>query len=115
MTRVFGIEARKRFYTVRYIRLPDFLLEIEVAKRESNYAEALNKYLKLTLLSIDEWLLMKLNNSEVKHVFELIHKHCKRSSTIFCSQFREEGWHERISSDDSTLTDAIMDRITYDF
>jgi DNA replication protein DnaC len=57
---------------------------------------------------------MRLNNSEVKQVFELIHKRCKRSSTIFCSQFREEGWYERIVGDDSTLADAIMDRITYD-
>lgn len=108
------MEACKQFYTVRYVRLPDFLLEIEVAKSEGNYAKALNKYLKPILLIIDEWLLMRLNNSEAKHVFELIHKRCKRSSTIFCSQFREEGWYERIGGDDSTLADAIMDRITYD-
>ncbi|HHT96085.1 MAG TPA: ATP-binding protein [Clostridiaceae bacterium] len=90
------------------------MLEIEVAKSEGDYAKALNKFIKPTLLIIDEWLLMKLNSSEVKHVFELIHKSYKRSSTIF-SQFRKEDWCEGIGGDDSTLAEVIMDRITCDF
>ena len=44
----------------------------------------------------------------------MIHKRRKRSSTIFCSQFREEGWYERLGGDDNPLADAIMDRIAYD-
>lgn len=50
------------------------------------------------MLIIDEWLLLKLNESESKNLFELIHKRRKKSSTIFCSQFREEGWYERLVS-----------------
>ena len=57
---------------------------------------------------------MKLNESESKNLFELIHKRRKKSSTIFCSQFREEGWYERLGGDDNPLADAIMDRIVYD-
>ena len=63
---------------------------------------------------IDEWLLLKLNESESKNLFELIHKRRKKSSTIFCSQFREEGWYDRLGGDDNPLADAIMDRIVYD-
>ena len=59
-------------------------------------------------------LLLKLNESESKNLFELIHKRRKKSSTIFCSQFREEGWYERLGGDDNPLADAIMDRIVYD-
>ena len=66
------------------------------------------------MLIIDEWLLLKLNESESKNLFELIHKRRKKSSTIFCSQFREEGWYERLGGDDNPLADAIMDRIVYD-
>ena len=36
------------------------------------------------------------------------------SSTIFCSQFLESEWYERLSSNDSPLANAIMDRISYD-
>ena len=36
-----------------------------------------------------------------------------RTSTIFCSQFREEDWYKRLGGDDNPLADAIMDRIAY--
>ena len=37
-----------------------------------------------------------------------------RNNTIFCSQFREEGWYDRLGGDYNPLADAIMDRIVYD-
>ena len=37
-----------------------------------------------------------------------------KSSTIFCSQFREEDWYQQLCGGESTLADAIMDRISYD-
>ena len=114
MACAFGMEACKKYFTVRYVRLPDLLLDLEAAKNDGYYQRALEKYTKPTLLILDEWLLMKLSESESKHVFELIHKRRKRSSTIFCSQFREEGWYERLGGDDNPLADAIMDRIAYD-
>ena len=55
-----------------------------------------------------------LNDEEAKVVFEVIHKRRKKSSTIFCSQFLDEGWYERIGGDDNPLADSIMDRIKYD-
>ena len=114
MACAFGMEACKQYFTVKYVRLPDLLLDLEAAKNDGYYQRTLEKYTKPTLLILDEWLLMKLNESESKHVFELIHKRRKRSSTIFCSQFREEGWYERLGGDDNPLADAIMDRIAYD-
>ena len=114
MACAFGMEACKQYFTVRYIRLPDLLLELEAARNAGNFAKILGKYTKPLLLIIDEWLLLKLNESESKNLFELIHKRRKKTSTIFCSQFREEGWYERLGGDDNPLADAIMDRIVYD-
>lgn len=114
MACAFGMEACKQYFTVRYVRLPDLMLDLEAAKDDGDYLKVLSKYTKPTLLIIDEWLLIKLTESESKHIFELIHKRRKRSSTIFCSQFREEGWYERLGGDDNPLADAIMDRIAYD-
>ena len=114
MACAFGMEACKQYYTVKYVRLPDLLLDLEATGNANEYMKALSKYTKPTLLIIDEWLLMKLSEAESKHVFELIHRRRKKSSTIFCSQFREEGWYERLGGDDNPLADAIMDRITYD-
>lgn len=66
------------------------------------------------MLIIDDWLLVPLSADECKNLFEVIHKRRKKSSTIFCSQFRDEGWYERLGGDDNPLADAIMDRIPFD-
>jgi len=81
---------------------------------DGNFGTVLKKYINLVLLIIDEWLLLKLTKAEARDVFELIHKRRKRSSTIFCSQYREAEWYQQICGGESTLADAIMDRISYD-
>lgn len=35
----------------------------------------------------------------------------KKSSNIFCSQFREEEWYECLGGNDNPLADVIMNRI----
>ena len=87
---------------------------MEAARNNGTFAKVLSKYTKPLLLFIDEWLLLKFIESESKNLFELIRKRRKKSSTIFCSQFREEGWYDRLGGDDNPLADAIMDRIIYD-
>lgn len=114
MASAFGMEACKQYYTVKYVRLPELLLDLEVARNEGTFQKVLSKYTKPLLLIIDEWLLIKLTETECKDLFELIHKRRKKSSTIFCSQFRQEGWYERLGGDDNPLADAILDRIVHD-
>lgn len=114
MACAFGMEACKQYITTKYVRLPDLLLDLASAREAGNFQKVLSKYTKPKLLILDEWLLIRLNESEVRDLFELIHKRRKHSSTIFCSQFLESEWYERLSSNDSPLADAIMDRIAYD-
>ena len=114
MANAFGIEACKQFYKTQYVRLPDLLLDLEYAKEDEQYKKVMNKYTKPTLLIIDEWLLLKPSEFESKQIFELLHKRRKKASTIFCSQYQDEGWYEQLGGDDSTLADAIMDRIQHD-
>ena len=114
MACAFGMEACKQYYTVKYVRLPDMLLELQAAREEGNFPSVLKKYTKPTLLIIDEWLLMKLSEAEARNLFELIHKRRKKSSTIFCSQFEEKDWYSQICNGENTLANALMDRICYD-
>ena len=114
MACAFGMEACKRFYTVRYVRLPDLLLDLAHARREDKFDTTLKKYTNPVLLILDEWLLLKLSEDDAKNLFEVIHKRRKKASTIFCSQFRESEWYQQIGNGESTLADAIMDRISYD-
>ena len=107
-----GMAACREFYTVRYIRLPDLLVELSVARSEGTYREYMKKLRKVRLLILDEWLLYPLKENEARDVLELIESRAKTASTIFCSQFDVPGWHENLY--DPTLADAICDRIVYD-
>ncbi len=89
------------------------LIELQAAREEGTFSKVIAKYTKPVLLIIDEWLLIRLNDKEVRNLFEVISKRRKHSSTIFCSQFLEAGWYDQLGGE-GTLADAIMDRIAYD-
>ena len=101
---------RKNNRLKRLIRQAEFEQpDASIAAIDYHSGRKLNK-----ALIIDEWLLLKLTEAEARNLFELIHKRRKKSSTIFCSQFRESEWYQQICDGESTLADAIMDRISYD-
>lgn len=106
-----GMAASRNFYPVRYIRLPDLLVEIAIARGDGTYREYMKKLKKVKLLILDEWLLYPLKESEARDVLELVEARTKTASTIFCSQLDVPGWHENLY--DPTLADAICDRIVH--
>jgi DNA replication protein DnaC len=108
----FGNKAAHDFYTVRYVRLPELLAELAIARAEGKYAKVLSRYKQVKLLILDEWLLYPLKESEARDVLEIAESRYKKASTIFCSQFDVGGWHQKIG--ESTLADAVCDRIVYD-
>lgn len=109
-----AMEACKQYYTVKYIRLPNLLLDLECARMEGTFKKVLSKYANPTLLIIDEWLLLKPNVKEQRDIFELLHRRRKKSSTIFCSQYRHEGWYAQLGRENNPLAEAILDRIVHD-
>jgi DNA replication protein DnaC len=113
MACAFGMEACKRHFKTQYIRLPDLLIDLELARNEGTYKKVMAKYTKPVLLIIDEWLLLKPTPTECKDIFELLHKRRRESSTVFCSQYRAEGWYEQLGGHDGPLADAILDRIMH--
>jgi DNA replication protein DnaC len=114
MACAFGMEACKQYYNTRYVRFPDLLINLEMARTEGNYRKVMAKYANPVVLILDEWLLLKPSDSEQKDIFELLHRRRKKSTTIFCSQYEFEEWYEQLGGDDSPLADAIIDRIAHD-
>lgn len=107
----FGIEACKKYYAVKYVRLPELLDDLVVARSEGGHQRVIDKYAKAKLLILDEWLLTRLNEHEAKDLFEIVEMRYSRASTILCSQFKTGGWHEKIGQ--TTLADAILDRLVH--
>lgn len=114
MACAFGMEACKQRYKTQYVRLPDLLMELEMARDDGSYVKVQKKYANPILLIIDEWLLLKPTESEQHDILELLHRRRKRSSTIFCSQYEDTGWYDQLGGDDSPMAEAILDRIKYD-
>ncbi len=108
----FGIAACRNYYATKYIRLPDLLDEVAVARGEGVYQKVMKKYKKISLLILDEWLLTPLRDTQAMDLLEIIEARHQNASTIFCSQFPAIAWHERIG--ENTLADAILDRIVHD-
>ena len=107
-----GISACRNFYTVKYVRLPNLLDDLVVARGEGIFKKVIKQYKSVSLLILDEWLLVPLKGSEARDLLEIVEARHQNGSTIFCSQFAPGGWHEKIG--ENTLADAIIDRIVHD-
>lgn len=112
LANAFGVTAGRNFHTVKYIRLPDLLADLSIARVEGNYRKTMKQYRQVKLLILDEWLLYPLKESEARDLLEIAEARYKKASTIFCSQFDVGGWHDKIG--EPTLADAICDRIVHD-
>ncbi len=107
-----GVAAVRQFLPVKYIRLPDLLVDFSIARGNGTIRKLMAQYKRYALLIIDEWLLYPLKDSECRDLLEIMESRYKRSSTILCSQFDIPGWRDKLS--DPILADAICDRIVHD-
>ena len=60
MACAFGMEACKQYYNTRYVRMPDLLMDLDIARTEGNYRKVMAKYSNPVLLILDEWMLQIL-------------------------------------------------------
>ena len=107
-----GMAACRHFYSVKYIRLPDLLEELSVARGEGIFQKIMQNYKKIDLLILDEWLLSPLTDMESRDLLEIVETRHTRGSTIFSSQFNPAGWQAKIGA--GPLAEAILDRIIHD-
>lgn len=108
-----GNAACRKFKSVRYIRMPELLDEINITTVDGEFAKVIKAYQKTDFLILDEWLIRKLTANEAYGLLEIIKARIERSM-IFCTQYHAECWYDRINSapnNDSPISDAIIDRI----
>lgn len=112
MACAFGVAACMNFLRVRYVRLPELLNDLAVARNIGAYKKFISQYKRVDLLILDEWLLHRLKETEARDLLEIVEARHQKASTIFLSQFAPAGWHAKIGEE--TLADAILDRIVHD-
>lgn len=109
-----GVAACRNFMSVRYMRLPELLNDLLIARGEGTYKKLIKQYQKVDLLILDEWLLKPLTTEQAMDLFEIIEVRTRKGAMIFCTQFDPRGWYDRIgTSEDGTVSEAIIDRIKH--
>jgi DNA replication protein DnaC len=108
-----GNAACRKFKTVRYIRTPELLDELNLAKGCGEFKKAVNSFKKVDLLILDEWLIRCLSPQESYDLLEIIEARVNRS-IIFCTQYSRDDWYDRIGIDEERpITESIIDRIIH--
>ena len=113
-----GNAACRHFKSVRYMRMPELLDELSIARSSGELKKLLKAYKKVDLLIVDEWLIRRLVPQETYDLLEIIESRCGQQptrSTIFCTQYEPLGWYSRVMDDkeESPISEAILDRIIH--
>ena len=66
-----GNEACRKFYTMKYIRMPELLDELNVAKVCGDLKTTIKAYQKVDLLILDEWLIRTFTPQESYDLLEI--------------------------------------------
>lgn len=107
-----GKEACRKQIKTRYIRLPDLLMEYDEAILIAGHEKKLlNKYAKIPLLILDEWLMADISSEELHFLFELMERRSDTTSTIFCTQYSKKDWVKKLGQ--GVYAEAIVDRYAY--
>ncbi|MGO4384377.1 ATP-binding protein [Specibacter sp. RAF43] len=103
--------CRNRIRT-HYVRMPDLEEEwVQAQDKPMGASKFLKKYGSFTLLVIDEWLLDRPSGDFLRMLLELMERRYGSASTVFCTQYQQKDWHQRLGS--GVHADAIMDRIIH--
>ena len=82
-----GHAACRKFRSVKYIRMPELLDELNVAKACGTFKKTIQSYQKVELLILDEWLIRALSPQESYDLLEIVESRCEKGSVIFCTQY----------------------------
>ena len=113
-----GNAACRKFKKVQYIRMPELLDELNVAKGTGTFRKVIDHYQKVDLLILDEWLIRPLAQQESYNMLEIVEARANssRGSMIFCTQYETAVCYGRIDpefAEGSPISEAIMDRIIH--
>lgn len=107
-----GKQACLNQIKTRYIRLPDLLMEYgDATLIPGRQKKVLDRYGKIPLLILDEWLVSDISDSELYLLFELMERRSDSTSTIFCTQYRKDDWIKRLG--EGVQAEAIVDRYAH--
>ena len=107
-----GNLACRNGFSSRYYRLPRLLMDLGIARGDGSYPSFMRRLVKTGLLLLDDWGLGPLAAAESRELLEVLEDRCQTKSTLVASQVPVDKWYE-LMPPDSTVADAIMDRLVH--
>lgn len=106
-----GNNACRQGFKVRYYRVPRLLTDLAIARGDGSYNRVMKDLKKAELLVLDDWGLNALDPLSCRDMLEVIEDRYDERSTLVASQLPVSAWYEIF--EDSTIADAIMDRLVH--
>ena len=82
-----------------------------IGKGDGSYLKMMKGLSRIDVLILDDWGIVKLTDEQRKEFLEVMEDRYELKSTIITSQIPVKNWHDVIG--DSTIADAILDRIVH--
>jgi DNA replication protein DnaC len=106
-----GHQACNQGYRVIYHNTQKLFAKLKIARADGTYMKEISRIEKADLLLLDDFGLQPLDGSRRMELLEIIEDRHGKKSTIICSQLPVRQWYDII--DDSTIADAILDRLVH--
>ena len=105
-----GNKACIEGYSVKFVKLPTFLEEIQISHETGTFNQLLTRLLSFDVLILDDFgLTSAINNTQLNDLFNIVDERYKLKSIIITSQLPTTEWYSYLNN--PTLADAILDRI----
>lgn len=105
-----GNKACIEGYSVKFIKLPTFLEEIQISHETGTFSQLLSKLMSFDVLILDDFgLTSVITDNQLNDLFNIIDERHQLKSTIITSQLSTDAWHSYLNN--PTLADAILDRL----
>jgi DNA replication protein DnaC len=106
-----GDKACREDLSVAYHRMPRLFSTLALAHGDGRYAKLLRALSRVDLLILDDWGPEVLNNEQRRDLLEIVEDRYNARSLLITSQIPVKQWYDVIGN--STLADAILDRIVH--
>ena len=106
-----GDKACREDFSVVYHRVPRLFSALALAHGDGRYAKLLRALSRVDLLILDDWGPEVLTNEQRRDLLEIVEDRYNARSLLITSQLPVKQWYDIIGN--STLADAILDRIVH--
>ncbi len=106
-----GQQACTQGYKTMYVSMKKLSTQLKISRVEGTYMKYIEKISKHNLLILDDFGLTAMDQQQSIDLMEIIEDRHGKNATIVVSQLPVSTWYDIIP--DSTIADAILDRIIH--